>query len=157
MARMKGHKRGCRCVGCNPAARARGMRKLRALRKAGKLKRPRRGPTQERRRSSRRSRSNPVMQWDVTWYTTTPAARGTDQVMADTMDEATNLVKHRHPRAVIVSANSGGAGSGFASTSCAVCGQPFQGYPGARLCPRCFRDEAAARHGGSPGDIRDRY
>jgi hypothetical protein len=133
------------------------MRKLRALRKAGKLKRPRRGPTPERRRSSRRSRSNPVMQWDVTWYTTLPAGRGTDQVMADTMDDAVHQVKRRHPRAVIVSATSGGAGSGFASISCAVCGRPFAGHAGARLCPHCFRDEAAARHGGSPGDIRDRY
>jgi len=136
------------------------MRKLRALRKAGKLRRPRKGPVQETRRSARRSRRahpNPVMQWDVTWYTTLPAARGTDQVMADTMDDAVHQVKRRHARAVIVSATSGGAGSGFASISCAVCGQPFAGYPGARLCPRCFRDEAAARHGGSPGDIRDRY
>jgi ribosomal protein S14 len=136
------------------------MRKLRALRKAGKLRRPRKGPAQETRRSARRSRrahGNPVMQWDVTWYTTLPAGRGTDQVMADTMDDAVAQVKRRHARATIVSATSAGAGSGFASISCAVCGRPFAGHAGARLCPHCFRDEAAARHGGSPGDIRDRY
>lgn len=47
MARLKGHKRGCRCVACSPATRKKGMR---ALRKAKKNPRRRRNPKPRPRR-----------------------------------------------------------------------------------------------------------
>ena len=37
---MRGHKRGCRCVGCSPATRAKGMRALRSGKPKARKTRP---------------------------------------------------------------------------------------------------------------------
>ena len=45
MARMRGHKRGCRCVGCSPKTRAKGMRAMKRAAKNPRRKRRSAAPT----------------------------------------------------------------------------------------------------------------